>query len=137
MTTRVIFFQVKEAKAKLSCLLEMATAHFAKKEPLLIFVEDEKTALYVDDLLWKLPPTSFLPHAIVTEGSTELVAITHGKANLTQAKIAFNLCSTPLLVEGPFRILYDFEDLTSPSKKQLSELRFDAYKRARLPIEAR
>ena len=92
---------------------------------------------FVDELLWKSPQVSFLPHIATDEPTSELIAITRSKQNVNGAKIAFNLCSTPLLIEGPFRIIYDFEDLTSPSKQQLSALRFDAYKKAGFLIEAK
>jgi hypothetical protein len=59
------------------------------------------------------------------------------KKNVNQARVAFNLCPTPLLIEGPFRIIYEFEDLTAPNKKNLSSLRFDAYKQEKFLIEAR
>ncbi len=135
--TRVVFFQINEPKAKLLRLVEMATFHFERKEPFLILVEEEKTEQYVDELLWKLPPTSFLPHAVVDKESQDLIAITRHKKNMNQARFAFNLCSTPLLIEGPFKIIYDFEDITSLNKKHLSELRFDAYKKSDWLIEAR
>ncbi len=135
--TRVVLFQVKDVKEKLLRLTEATAVHFEKKEPMLIVVEDEKTEQYVDELLWKTPASSFLPHVISSTPSTEFVVITRVKQNLNQAKYAFNLCPTPLLIDGPFRIIYDFEDLTSPHKKLLSTHRFDAYKRAQWAIEAR
>src|SRR3990167_9184306 len=135
--TRAVFFQVREPKAKLACLAETAAAKFERKEHLLILVEDEKAMQYVDELLWKSPETSFLPHIATDELTTELIAITRSKKNVNLSRIAFNLCSTPLLIEGPFRIIYDFEDLTSPSKQQLSAVRFDAYKKAGFLIEAK
>jgi len=135
-TSRVILFQVRKPALKIEKLAEMASAHFERKEHLLIVVEDEKTALYVDELLWKFPPTSFLPHVIEEEETSALIAITKGRSNVNKARFAFNLCPTPLLIEGP-RLIYDFEDLTSPLKQQLSAVRFDAYKKARCLIEAR
>jgi len=135
--TRVVLFQVKEVKEKLFRLAETAAGHFEKKEPILIAVEDEKTEQYVDELLWKTPVSSFLPHLVAQTTTHEFVVITRTKQNLNQARYAFNLCSTPLLIDGPFRIIYDFEDLTSPHKKQLSALRFDSYKKAQWAIEAR
>ncbi|MDE3046341.1 MAG: DNA polymerase III subunit chi [Verrucomicrobiota bacterium] len=136
-STRAVFFQTREAKTKTLRLLEIAATHFERKEHLLILVEDEKAMDYVDELLWKSPPTSFLPHIATNGPTTELIAITRTKQNINQARSAFNLCSTPLLIEGPFRLIYDFEDLTSPGKQQLSALRFDAYKKAGFLIEAR
>ncbi len=136
LPTRVIFFQVRDTKLKLQRLAEMAQTHFEKRDPFIIFVEDIKAQTFVDDLLWKLPETSFLPHTATDDTTKDLVAITKSKTNVNQARSAFNLCPTPLLLEGPLRLIYDFEDLTSPSKKELSSLRFDAYKQAHYLIEA-
>ncbi|MBS0625334.1 MAG: DNA polymerase III subunit chi [Verrucomicrobia bacterium] len=134
---RVVFFQVRETVLKLQRIAETAQTHFEKKEPFLIFVEDAKAQQFVDDLLWKFPETSFLPHMATDDTTKEWIVVTKLKRNINGARAAFNLCPTPLLIEGSFRIIYEFEDLTSPSKKQLSAVRFDAYKEARCLIEAR
>jgi len=134
---RVVFFPVRDNKEKLKKLVEQVAFHFERKESIILFTEDEKAAHYVDELLWKSPSTSFLPH-VLTEGDTsEYVAINFSRKNVNQAKYAFNLCPTPLLIEGSFKIIYDFEDLSSPSKQQFSTLRFDAYKKDGYLIEAR
>lgn len=130
---RIVLFQVNTPADKIARLVQTCFAHFERKEPLLIFTEDEKAAQYVDELLWKAPLTGFLPHGI---DSQDVISITFGKKKLEDHRLAFNLCATPLLVEG-FKQVYDFEDLTSPSKKQFSAIRFDAYKKAGYLIEAR
>jgi len=134
---RVILFQIHQAKEKISRVIEIANLHFEKKDSLIFFVEDEKAVHFVDELLWKMPATSFLPHTISEEANHEFIAISRLKKNTNQARYAFNLCPTPLLIEGPFKIIYDFEDLTTPNKQQFSALRFDAYKKASYLIEAR
>lgn len=134
--TRVVFFQVKDSASKLRKISEVSHLHFEKKEPLLILVEDAKAQSFVDELLWKLPETSFLPHLATDEETTDRIAIAKVKKNVNSARVAFNLCPTPLLIEGPFRIIYEFEDLTAPSKKNLSSLKFDAYRNAGWLIEA-
>jgi DNA polymerase IIIc chi subunit len=136
LPTRVVFFQVRDVRLKLQRISEMAQTHFEKKDPFLIFVEDIKAQAFVDDLLWKMPEMSFLPHVATDDTTKELVAITKTKTNVNGAKAVFNLCSTPLLIAGPFRVIYEFEDLTSAIKKELSTARFDAYKEARCLIEA-
>jgi DNA polymerase IIIc chi subunit len=133
INSRAVFFQGRQQNEKLLRLTATCVDHFNKKEPITIFVEDEKGALFVDELLWKFPSTSFLPHTLEGE---DFISITSVKKKFGDPKIAFNLCSTPLLLEG-FKIIYDFEDLTSPSKKNFSSLRFDAYKQAGYLIEAR
>lgn len=136
-SSRIVFFQVHDNSAKLKYIVDAATAHFHKKEPFIIFVEDDRAQQFVDQLLWKLPETSFLPHTSTDGPSSELVVITKMKQNCNNAKAAFNLCPTPLLIDGPFKIIYEFEDLTSISKKNFSSIRFDAYKQAGCLIEAR
>lgn len=134
---RVVFFFVRDNPTKLQRIAETAHSHFKKKEPFVLFVDDEKSQQFVDDLLWKLPPTGFLPHIATDEETKEWIAISKSKKNVNGSRFAFNLSATPLLIDSPFRIIYEFEDLTSPAKKNLSSLRFDAYKKAGYFIEAR
>lgn len=136
-TTRVIFYQVRDAASKLKVIYETAQAHFDKKDHFLLVVEDEKAQEFVNELLWKTPNTSFLPHAAMDSESQEFIVITKSKKNVNNARVAFNLCSTPLLIDTPFRIIYEFEDLTNPNKNNLSSLRFNAYKAAHYMIESR
>jgi len=135
--TRVIFFQVRDTASKLKRIYETAQSHFEKREPLLILTEDARSQQFVDELLWKHPDTSFLPHLSTDDPTTDPLVITKVKKNLNNAKVAFNLCPTPLLIEGPFRIIYEFEDLTAPNKQTLSSHRYDAYKQSHFIIEAR
>jgi DNA polymerase IIIc chi subunit len=134
---RVIFFQVRDAASKIQSICQTALSHFEKQEPFIIFVEDLKAQEFVDEILWKIPERGFLPHIISDEATKDFIAITKTKSNVNQARIAFNLCSTPLLIDSPFRIIYDFEDLSNPHKNKLSSLRFDAYKSAHFLIEAK
>lgn len=131
---RVIFFTVRSAQEKVERLTATAQSYFEKKEPFLILVDDEKAEQYLDDLLWRYPSFSFLPHSL---GKEDRVTISREKKNLNHAKFVFNLCSTPLLMEGPFQIIYDYEDLSFPGKTQLFSLRFEAYKKAHFLIESR
>ncbi|MBU6382979.1 MAG: DNA polymerase III subunit chi [Verrucomicrobia bacterium] len=135
--TRVIFFQVNDNTSKIKKILDTAHLHFGKKEPLLFFVEDEKSEKFVDELLWKQPLSSFLPHVTADGPTNDLIAITKSKNSVNQAKIAFNLCSTALFLNEPMKLIYEFEDLTAPVKKNLSSQRFDAYKKGGFFIEAR
>lgn len=133
---RTVFFQVRTAQDKINRIIEASHFHFLKKEHLLFFVEDDRSLRYIDDLLWSLPKESFLPHQILSQKpEEELIAITKEKINLNNTKIAFNLCLTPLLIDIPF--IYDFEDLSTPNRQMLSQIRFNAYKTAHFHIESR
>lgn len=135
--TRVIFFQVQNTPTKLLRICDTARTHFGKKEKIILFVEDAKAQSFVDELLWKMPDTSFLPHLATDKATQEPVVITKSKENINGARVAFNLCPTPLLLDPPFRMIYELEDLTAPAKQKLSELRFGRYKEAKFLIESR
>ncbi len=134
--TRVIFFQVADSSAKLKSIAETAKKHFIHRDSLIFFTEDEKAQSFVDELLWKFPPHSFLPHVAVDTITTERIAITKTKENVNHALFAFNLCSTPLFLSG-FKLIYDFEDLSTPNKKSLAESRFSAYRKAHFLLESK
>jgi DNA polymerase IIIc chi subunit len=131
--THVVFFQVQSGQQKVQRIVEVAKQSFRNRERLLFFVDDEKAFMFLDDALWKHPQASFLPHGTDPK---DLIAITTEKRNINNARIAFNLSSTPLLVEGPFKTIYDFEDVSSKAKEGLAAARYDAYKRLGLSIEA-
>ena len=135
--TRVIFFQVQNSSDKVKFLCESVKNHFEKKEHFLILAEDAKAQDFTDELLWKIPTSSFLPHVASDVNTEDFVAITKTKNNVNEAHIAFNLCTTPLLIQTPFRIIYEFEDLSNPSKSRLSERRYNAYKKEGFLIESR
>jgi DNA polymerase IIIc chi subunit len=124
--SRVILFQVSDRANKLKKIIDTVQTHFQAGEPIALFVEDEKGAEFLDELLWKAE--TFLPHP------SPHIWIERTKKPPINTRIGFNLCPTPLLID--LKILYDFEDLTSPIKKNLSSLRFEAYKKAGFPIQA-
>lgn len=136
MTTRVIFFQVNDAQSKIRTIVQKAKEHFEKKEPLMFFVDGEKALLFLDELLWKYPKTSFLPHVCSDEVTKDFICITQTKKNLNEAKYVFNLCPTCLFLETSPKVIYELEDLSAPLKKNLSSERFDTYKRSHLFLEA-
>lgn len=134
---RVLFFSVKDMKAKLGKLVSTAHMHYAKQEHLLFVVQDPQGAQFLDELLWKEPEESFLPHRISDAPVNDLIVITQQKKNLNGARYLFNLCPTPLFFTTEAKIIYEFEDGSSPNKHQFSQKRFEAYKSAKYPIEAR
>jgi DNA polymerase-3 subunit chi len=135
-TIRVVFFQISQPSAKRQCIVRTVETHFLRKEHILILVEDDRSLAYVDDLLWSYSFESFLPHFVANTETTDWIVITKEKKNINQARFIFNLCPTPLLMEE-IRVIYDFEDTTSPNKQLLSSTRFDAYRKEKYTIESR
>ena len=133
--SRVLFFAVKTAASKLEVLVKSAYTHFRRQEKLLIQVSDDTAARYVDTLLWKNPISGFLPHIVTEEESQDFIVITTATKNLNQAKYVFNLNKTPILLDS-YQLVYDFEDISSISRLQLSKYRFEVYNSRNYFIEA-
>lgn len=128
--TRVVFFQVKDTSTKLSKICQTALSHFEKKEPMVILAPNQTAIEFIDALLWRFPEESFLPHSISDHPGTELITITSVLENLDQASRIFNLTNHPIFFKETIKIIYELEDFTSPEKKQLSEQRYLAYRKA-------
>lgn len=123
---KIYFLRVADAAAKLNAICQTTHKYFSKKEALAILVPSQEAALYIDQLLWKQPHDSFLPHAIVTAPSQDLVAISTSSLNFNQAQVLINLCpEIPSNLE--YAIIYDLLDLTHPAKEQLSLARQSGY----------
>ena len=133
MQPKIVFFSVKSSKDKLFRLIETAQNHFEKNEPLLILVPDPTVQTYIDELLWKAPVHSFLPHS--TENS--LIQIKVFEPNMKLEKNIFNLCPDEILMNQTFRVIYELEDFTSTMKQCLSQKRFKAYQEKNFIIESR
>ncbi len=133
MENKVIFLEVHDSSAKLLHLCRIAERHFTAKEPLQILVPDKAALEFVDALLWRLPEESFLPHATSEIPTQELVVITTERAILNSALALFNLATSAFL-DHPVKTVYDFDDHSSPEKKQASQHRYLAYRQAGLPI---
>src|SRR5437870_5041084 len=123
--TKIVFFPVRKIQSKLLKIVEVAHHHFNRKESLLITTLDQGALKFLDELLWKTPEESFLPHVIADEPCQELIVITNQRKNLNEASYIFNLSPTPLLFGNP-KIIYELEDFTSPNKHLLSQKRFEA-----------
>ncbi len=137
LKNRVIFFQIKDVKTKLIRLIQTAMNHFEKKEKLLIQASDEASVNYVDELLWKAPIESFLPHVVSNEKIDDFIVITKAQENLNNALYLFNLSQEIVQLDTSYKIIYDFDDFTSAKRKENSKKRFEIYKKAGLKIESK
>ena len=118
---------VTSAKEKILILTQLTAKHFQEKEPLLIIVPDEKALAYVDELLWKEPPDSFVPHFSSHIPCSSLITITTVKENLNGAKHALNLALDPFFCDG-LTTLYEFDEQTSGPRRAALEARYVAYR---------
>lgn len=120
---------------KLQTLASVANHCFSSRTCLLFSVSSEAAAQYLDDLLWKFPPESFLPHSIVSGPSSETIGITLGLENFNQASVLFNLRSETHPKATSFSFIYEFYDETDPNKKIQSEHRKLMYLQQGLQVD--
>ncbi len=127
MNPKVIFIPVQNADAKRQALVVVSQRLFSTKTRLLFSVANDEVARYVDELLWKFPPESFLPHAIAQNSSSESIAITTLLKNVNQASVLFNLRPEANPLASQFAVTYELLDSSHPDKLAQSQQRKDAY----------
>lgn len=133
--TMIYFWIVRDVQKKLATVCHLAKRHFARKERVLITTPNAQAACFVDELLWKNPPDSFLPHAISLEPLQAAVVITYPEAggqvaNLNQAQVVINLCPDMSSLAGSVNCVHELHDQTDAAKQLLSDKRFAAYEAA-------
>lgn len=124
---KVIFIPVNDSHAKRQALVVVAQRLFSAGARLLFSVANEEVASYVDELLWKFPPESFLPHTIARRETSEAITITTLMENVNQASVLFNLRSEANPLAMQFAITYDLLDSTHPDKLAQSQFRKETY----------
>jgi DNA polymerase IIIc chi subunit len=135
---RIIFFQVNTTELKLKKIVETAIFHFDRSENFQIFVPDKASLKFVDELLWKIPYGSFIPHSTDEGNTSEKIVVTTIKQNLNNASGIFNLCSEDITTLLPScNIIYELEDMTSSLRQKLSHDKYKKYKELGITIEQR
>lgn len=132
---KVIFINVSDNTSKLQRLCSIVDDHFSKRERILILAPSDDAANYIDQLLWRLPEDSFIPHIIAKGPTKELVAITTQKSNVNQAPIVINLCPEVPALDAAVHLVYELLDRTHPTKEELSRKRLATYQGAGATVE--
>jgi DNA polymerase IIIc chi subunit len=128
---RVCFIRVGDNASKLNQICSLVHRHFLKNERILIPVPSQEAAAYIDQLLWKMPEESFLPHAIVNIPCQERIVITTTTlSNINQAAIIINLLPALHVNPAPAHCIYELLDLTSAEKEAASRKKEAAYRAA-------
>lgn len=133
---KIIFIQIKKASDKLINITKTAALHFENKKHILFLTEDEASQKYVDDLLWKEPKFSFLPHCVSDSASEDYIVITTNKVNVNNCLHVFNLTSEPFNYFD-CSIIYEFDDQTDKKRALISKTKFKFYKDHGHIIESR
>ncbi len=125
--SKVIFFHIQDNAKKIQCICDTVRHFFYEDQALLIMVPSDEAAQYVDQLLWRQPKESFIPHMVANSTNDALVAITTTENNVNEAKILVNLLPDCRAIFNKFPVIYDFLDGTHPEKKQKSQTRLAYY----------
>lgn len=131
----VCFLRVVDNTSKLQSLCSVVHRHYLMKKNTLIAVPSPEVAQYIDQLLWRMPEDSFIPHAIVQGTTREKIAITTSAANVNQASVLINLLPEIHSNPGPVSTIYELLDLTSKEKEAISRKKQDAYRAAGHTVE--
>lgn len=125
---KVIFYTVKTLTAKIHYLLQTGSLHFTQKEKLQIIVPDTRALTFIDELFWKEPKESFLPHSVSSPiPFYDLLYICLAEDALEDYSFVFNLCPTPYTPHPRVKVLYELEDCSHPDKKALFQTKFKLY----------
>jgi DNA polymerase-3 subunit chi len=127
--TKVIFIKVTTPLVKQRKLCDVIQHHFENGENILITVPNAEAARYVDELLWRLPEESILPHHIAEVPLEEPIVITTRSENLNEATVVFNLRSDASSLCGQIATIYELMDETHPDRQSSSLGRFTAYQK--------
>lgn len=124
---KVSFFKINNNQEKLFYLLQFVEQQFNLGLKTLIACETKEASLYLDDFFWRFSDESFLPHAIIHEKKSEMIAITTSDENLNQAKVLVNLKNNPHPLFKEFTKIFEFYDETHPTKKEASKSKHNFY----------
>ncbi len=125
----VTFLATPNNQQKIKAICSTVEHHFLLEDSLLILAPSEEAAAYLDQLLWRFPESSFLPHAIAQQPTEERIAITTREENLNQARVLLSLLPNLSSIWQQFPHVYELMDTTHPEKQILSENRLKQYQK--------
>ncbi|MBA3721758.1 MAG: DNA polymerase III subunit chi [Parachlamydiaceae bacterium] len=132
---KVIFTHVKDNQTKIGHICQTVYEAINKKKRILILVQNEEAAKYIDSLLWRFPEESFLPHSYANKPTKEnIVVTTINSQNLNQAAILLNLSPSTTPIFNHFEEIHELYDETSPPKVENSKLKIKSYQSLALNI---
>lgn len=134
-TPDIHFLKVATVSGKLHAVCAISKEQFLKKQRLLIAVPDEISCTYIDQLLWRIPEESFLPHAVLQTDNDSLVCITMSSGNLNKAHTLLNLCPFASPIAAEFKLIFELLDETDAEKKRAAQAKYKAYQDAGYSIK--
>lgn len=127
MNPSIIFLKVTTNQEKLLSLTTIIQKHFDLSDQILIFTPTDEVARYIDQLIWRLPEESFIPHIISHHACKDRVVITSKKENINKAQVLINLGQDAYATCHEFQTVYELYDQTHPLKEESAKLRHASY----------
>lgn len=123
----VVFLNASDANTKLRRIVKTVQEHFFAGDKVLILVPNQPSEEYIDQLLWRMPEDSFIPHVIANTTTDERVVITSEPCNFNQARIIINLKPEACEITEGIVKLYEFMDESTPQKAEQSRKKVEWY----------
>lgn len=131
----VEFFETETNKHKLELICKLSQKCFVENKKLLILVPSLEAAHYIDQLLWKHPQESFLPHVVSDLITACPIAITmQASENVNCATYLLNLTNRPAPAIERIEWIYEFVDKTNQQKNQEAEYKKKNYEERKAKI---
>lgn len=130
----VTFLRVTDVHSKLMRICDTVFEHVSQGQKVLIAVDDDASAKFVDNLLWKLPEESFIPHTIADAECEDSVVITTVEKNLNNAFALISLRGAVSPMAKNFHAVYELSDHTVAKKLDLSRQRYASYQNEGFPL---
>lgn len=121
---QVTFHPVKSNADKLKVISELVGEAFAAGHKILITVPSPEAATYIDQLLWRMPEESFVPHVVAAKAVPNRIVIAVNPAeNFNQAQVLVNLSPTVSPIVDQFAFVRELLDETDATKAEQSAQR--------------
>ena len=124
---RVIFHPIKKNHEKIPYLVRLVHQYFHLNHFLDILTSDLASKTKIDELLWKYPKNSFLPHTTEAK-SSYLIKIYTKEETIHPAHTCLNLSLKPLSPTSAYQTILEFDDQSSKQKKESSKIKYQFYK---------
>ena len=126
---KITFYKVRDNSVKVRYISNKVLEALKNEKRLLIAVPNLQAAEYVDKLLWRISPESFVPHVITDVTSSEWIVITlQQEHNVNQASLLINLCANATPLYQSVEAVYEFYDETASEKTSLSDKKMEFYR---------
>ena len=122
---KITFLKVHSNNKKIQRLLEVIHHHFYKGNRIQIIVPNITAGNYINDLLWKAPLESFIPHVMTNAPVADPIVITESNQNLNRCSVVINLSLG--LWEHSVDYLYELMDMTSKERELQASKKIQSY----------